>query len=119
MVFLVSTLFMLYPAGVTSVGELLSTGLRGLTTPRPYVPPFFVVLVTLFYEPMLFELGAAAVFRILIADEVAREDHFLLGWLIFSILLSLIYAGAGTEQTLWLVLPLAALVSRLIVSIQE
>jgi uncharacterized protein (TIGR03663 family) len=114
MVFLVSTIFMLYPAGASSVGELLSTGLRGLTTPRPYLPPFFSFLATLFYEPMLFVVGAAAVFGILTADDVSPQDRFLLGWLIFSILLSLIYAGTGPEQTLWLVLPLAALASRLI-----
>lgn len=114
MVFLVSTIFMLYPAGVSSVGELLSAGLRGLTTARPYLPPFFAFLATLFYEPMLFVMGAVAVFGILTAGEVSREDRFLLGWLIFSILLSLVYAGTGTEHTLWLVLPLAALASRII-----
>ncbi|MEP6988500.1 MAG: hypothetical protein ABI970_23055, partial [Chloroflexota bacterium] len=117
MVFLVSTLFMLYPAGVSSVGELLSTGLHGLTTPRPYLPPFFAFLATLFYEPMLFVLGVVAVFSILTSDEVSLQDRFLLGWLIFSILLSLIYAGTDAENTLWLVLPLAALSSRIITEI--
>ena len=117
MVFLVSTLFMMYPAGVSSVGELLSAGLRGLTTARPYLPPFFAFLATLFYEPMLFVMGAVAVFSILTADEVSLQDRFLLGWLIFSILLSLIYAGTSSENTLWLVLPLAALSSRIITEI--
>jgi len=114
MVFLVSTVFMLYPAGVSSVGELLSTGLGGLTTARPYLPPFFAFLATLFYEPILVVMAVVAVFSILTADEVSREDRFLLGWLIFSILLSLIYAGTGTEHTLWLVLPLSALAGRVI-----
>lgn len=117
MIFLVSTCFMLYPPGVSSVGELLSTGLSGLTTPRPYLPPFFALLATLFYEPMLFVMGAVTVFVILTSDDVTREDRFLLGWLIFSVLFSFLYAGTGPEHTLWLVLPLAALSSRTIAGV--
>ncbi len=113
-VFLVSTAFMLYPSGVSSVGELLSSGLRGLTTPQPYSPPFFAFLATLFYEPLLFVVGIVAVFGILTAGYVSLEDRFLLGWLIFAVLLSLLYAGTGPEHTLWIVLPLAALASRVI-----
>ncbi len=113
-VFLVGTLFMLYPSGISSVGELLSSGLRGLTTPRPYLPPFFALFATLFYEPVLVIIGAAAVFVILTEEDVAWEDRFLLGWLIFGVGMSLVYAGAGSEHTLWIVLPLAGLASRVV-----
>ena len=113
-VFLVSTSFMLYPSGVSTVGELLGSGLRGLSTPQPYSPPFFALLTTLFYEPLLFVVGIVAVFNILTSEQVSLVDRFLLGWLIFAVLMSLLYAGTGPEHTLWLVLPLAALSSRVI-----
>lgn len=113
-VFLVSTSFMLYPTGVSTVGELISSGIRGLATPRPYAPPFFSLLSAFYYEPVLFVVGVVAVFGLLTSERVTQEDRFLLGWLIFSILLSLLYAGTGPENALWVVLPLAALSSRVI-----
>ncbi len=113
-VFLVGTSFMLYPTGISTVGELLGSGLRGLATPRSYAPPFFSLLSALYYEPMLFVVGAVAVFGILTTEQVNQEDRFLLGWLIFATLLSLLYAGTGPENALWIVLPLAALSSRVI-----
>ncbi|MBI1278029.1 MAG: hypothetical protein GC179_07870 [Anaerolineaceae bacterium] len=113
-VFLISTSFMLYPAGVSNIGELLGSGLRGLTTPQPYFPPFFALLATFFYEPLLVLVGVVAVFSILTAVDVSLEDRFLLGWLIFAVLMSILYAGTGPEHTLWLVLPLAGLSSRII-----
>ncbi len=113
-IFLVSTSFFLYPTGVSAIGELLSSGLRGLTTPRAFVPPFFALLATVFYEPLLVISGVVAAVRLITSEKVSWADRFLLGWLIFSILLSLIYTGAGAEHTLWLVVPLVGVASRVI-----
>ncbi len=116
-IFLVSTLFMLYPAGVSSVGELLGASLRGLTTPRPYLPPFFAVLTTLYYEPLLVIIGIVASFVVITGDEISWEDRFLLGWLIFGTALAFLYAGTGAEHALWMVIPLVGLSSRIITNL--
>lgn len=112
---LVSTLFTLYPAGLSNIGENLITGLRGLTEPRPYTPIFFPILVTFFYEPILVIVGLIAIFRLFRSDSISTEDRFLVGWLIFAIVLNLIYAGSGPEHALLLVFPLSGLASNLII----
>jgi predicted membrane-bound mannosyltransferase len=112
-VFLVSTWFMFNPAGLSAVGELLAAGLRGLTTPRPFVPTFFPLLTVLFYEPLIFIVGVVAALRLFRSDEaVSVVDRFLLGWLIFGLVLALVYAAAGPEHALWIILPLIGLASR-------
>ncbi|MCA0453383.1 MAG: glycosyltransferase family 39 protein [Chloroflexi bacterium] len=116
-VFLASTLFMFYPAGVSSVGELLGASLRGLTTSQPYLPPFFAVLTTIFYEPLLVILGLVAAFVVITRDDIGWEDRFLLGWFIFSLGLAFLYAGTRPEHALWLVIPLVGLASRLVVNL--
>lgn len=108
-VFLVGTLFVLYPSGLSGIGELLNATVRGLTTPRPYVPGAFPTLVTLFYEPFLVALGVGAVVWLINQDRFSTANRFLLGMAVFGIALSAIYAGSGAEQALWIVVPLAGL----------
>lgn len=112
-VFLVSTWFMFNPSGLSAVGELLAAGLRGVTTPRPFVPAFFPVLTAVFYEPLIVIMGAVAAVRLFRSDEpLVVVDRFLLGWLIFGVMLALVYAAAGPEHALWIILPLTGLASR-------
>jgi hypothetical protein len=110
----VSTLFMLYPQGLSAVGELLGSGVRGIVTPVPDTPRFFPLLVTVFYEPVLLVLGLAAVIQLVRRDKFTFVERFFTGWLICGIVASLVYAGAGAEQALWLVMPLAGLASSLV-----
>ncbi len=106
-VLLVGTLVFLYPRGLAQVGALLERGVEGLLR-RPEGHPFaFPLLAALLYEPALWLLGAIGV------NHAWREDRFwgrfLVGWLLGGLLASLVYPGAGPDQALWLVIPLAAL----------
>lgn len=119
-VFLVSTWFMLNPLGLSAVGSMLAAGLEGLTTARPYVPAFFPLLTAVFYEPLIFILGVVTAVRLFRSGEpLPLVDRFLLGWLLFGLLLALVYAGAGPEHALWIVLPLTGLASRNVVGLIE
>ncbi|MBZ0281185.1 MAG: hypothetical protein K8L97_10625 [Anaerolineae bacterium] len=108
-VFLVGTQFMLYPAGLSIIGELLNTAVRGLTTPRPQIPAIFPLQITLFYEPFTIFLGVASVWWLIQKDRFSTVDRFLAGLAIFGTALSIIYAGVGAEHSLWLVMPLVGL----------
>lgn len=99
--FLISTWFMLNPDGLSGVGGLLAAGLNGIATPRPYTPAFFPFLTTVFYEPFILLLGLAVALHLFRTDEpVSAVDRFLLGWVIFAVILSLVYAAAGPEHAL-------------------
>lgn len=111
-VVLVSTVFMFYPAGLTHVGELLGRAMAGFVG-RPVGQPFaFPVLVTVVYEPALVLLGVMGFARAL--REGNPVDRFLAGWVAGSVLLAVVYAGAGPAHALWLVVPLAALSGRVL-----
>lgn len=113
----VSTLFMTHPEGLSAVSALLGTAARGLTTPQPGAYTLYPIWITLFYEPVL------ALFGILGAVWLARNsqfgfvERFFAGWLIVGVVASVIYAGAGADNALWLVLPLAGLTSRVMVEL--
>jgi hypothetical protein len=110
----ISTQFLSYSAGLDAVGELLSDGVRGLVTPRPFIPAFFPVLVTLYYEPLVVILGIAAIVWLRREGLFSTSERFLTGWLIFATVFDLVYAGSGPELALWLIVPLAGLVSLLV-----
>lgn len=113
LIFIISTVFMLNPGGLSAVGELLNAGISGLTTARPQIPTAFPISITLFYEPVTAALGVGALWWLNRWQRLAAVDRFLLGLVSFSALLSLVYAGAGAEHALWLSLPLAGLGSAL------
>lgn len=108
-VFLVGTQFMLYPSGLSAIGELLNAAVRGLTTPRPQIPAIFPVQIALFYEPLTIFLGIGSILWLIQKDRFSTVDRYLAGLAIFGTVLSIIYAGVGAEHALWLVLPLAGL----------
>lgn len=118
-VIVVSTQLMTYPAGLSSMGELLSAGARGLTIPRASAPALFPVLITLFYEPFMVGLALLALIWLSRIDQLSSIERFFAGWLLFGTVAGALYLGAGAEHALWLVIPLYGLVSRLAVKLIE
>jgi hypothetical protein len=107
LVAVVGTVFLLYPAGLTQVGDVLAIGLHGVVSrPEGYLAAF-PIWVTLLYEPLLWVVGVFGVWRAL--RQGTFLGRFLVGWLVGGLLASILYAGAGPEYALWLVIPLALL----------
>jgi len=116
-VVVVSTLFMLYPAGFENVGPMLGAGLRGVTVPRPGIPFLFPLLNSLFYEPVVVIMGLVAIVWMLRRDQLTFVERFLIGWLVFGLLAAIAYAGGGPEHALWFLLPLGGLASSLVAGV--
>jgi hypothetical protein len=113
-VFLVATSFMLYPAGLSAVGELLRSALTSVITRPPEQPLFFPWVIALFYEPVMVVIGVVAIIIVLRGTRVSLLDRFLAYWVVLAGIFSLIYIGARAEHALWLVVPLTALASRIV-----
>jgi hypothetical protein len=109
-----STLFMMYPTGLSTVGGLLGAGANGLTVPKPGIPPAFPILIALFYEPLTVILGVTAVVWLIRNDQFTFIERFFTAWLVLAVLASVLYAGARAEQALWVVVPLVGLMSSLV-----
>jgi 4-amino-4-deoxy-L-arabinose transferase-like glycosyltransferase len=117
-IILVSTGFALYLPGLSNVSELALVGVRGILTPLPNAPLAYPVLTLLFYEPILLIFGIATII-LLLRRGTAFLDRFFIGWLVFATFAGIIYRGAGPDHALWLIVPLAGLVSSLAVSLLE
>jgi hypothetical protein len=115
--FLLSTQLLTYAAGLSMVGELLHAGLSGLATSRPFIPGAFPLLITLFYEPVMVILAIGRVLGLMRGGRYSALERFFTGWAIFAAVFGLTYAGAGPEHALYLIVPLACLVSGLAVDL--
>jgi len=108
----VGSVFMLYPAGLNSLGESLGAGLRGMLERPSANPAAYPLLVSIVYEPGFWLFGIAGAFFVL-RGMVRRELQFFgkafIGWLGASILFALTYAGSAPAHALWLTAPLIGL----------
>src|SRR5258708_832340 len=109
---LVSTVFLLYPRGFATIGELANQAIRGIVT-RPADYPFlFPLRASLLYEPLLWLFGLIGAYQVLTSDEgglVPFLKRAAVGWLFISFVASIFYAGAESSHALWFTLPLAVL----------
>lgn len=101
----VSTGFMLYPTGLSTIGEALGGALRVVIQPQGSAG--YAALVSLFYEPILWL--SAIVSLIVRRDRLATLDIFLAAWVVLGVVATLIFADANPDHALWLTVPLAAL----------
>lgn len=104
-VFVVSTGFMLFPAGFSSVGEVVGGAVRAITQPAGLGG--YAALVALFYEPALWLF--ALVSLIIRRDRLTSLDIFLAAWVMIAILATLLFADGSPDHALWLTVPLAAM----------
>ncbi len=115
-VFLVGTVFVLYPAGLNSVGELLSGTLQGFLG-RAGQPSAYPLIVSIFYEPFIWILGITGLIVLWRQDRLTLVDRFLGAWLFFGTIVSALFSGGSPAAALWTVIPLTALAARLAVEI--
>ncbi len=112
-VIVIATLFLFNPGGLAAVGDVLARFITG----TPALPDSrlgaFPLLVSLFYEPWYWVLGAAALIYALRRARGGFVEYFALAWLASGMALALWYPGAGSEQALWMTGPLVILISSL------
>lgn len=108
-IFLVATGFLLYPAGVSGVSGLLAAALTGFVTPS--APLFFPLLTSLYYEPLMWVFGLAAIWLLARRGSMTFVERYLIGWLVLGVVASIVYTGAGPQHALWVLFPLAGLTS--------
>ncbi|MBL8131255.1 MAG: hypothetical protein JNL42_05320 [Anaerolineae bacterium] len=107
------TSFLLYPAGLSAVGNTFA-GLGLLLTPVEAPPTVFhALVVAFFYEPHLWVLAAVAAIMALRSRPTLIDRLFLLLALLGAAA-GIIFDGAPGSAALWLTLPLAGLASHLL-----
>lgn len=112
-VFVVSTGFMFYPAGLSMVGAVVGNFFALFTERIPGSPAFFPLVTAIFYEPWLWLFGAISLFVIVRRGALTFIERFFIFWLIGGIFAAIFMRGAGAEYALWLVVPLIGLTSYL------
>lgn len=104
-----TTGFMTYPAGLSGVGELLETFVRGFTQRPDDVPGLLLLVVSVFYETLLWVFAAIGIFMLIWRRGFTLFDRFFLVWLAAGLVAAVLYVGAIPAHALWLTLPLIAL----------
>lgn len=111
-VFLGATVFVLYPAGLNSLGELLTGTIQGFLG-RTGQPAAFPLFVSLFYEPFIWILGISGLIVIWRQDRLTLADRFLAVWLLLGTAASALFSGGSAAHALWTIIPLTGLTARL------
>ncbi|MAS33063.1 MAG: hypothetical protein CL610_03590 [Anaerolineaceae bacterium] len=109
--FTVATIFMFHLPGMSSVSQLLETGVAGIFNAQAGAPPVFALVTVLFYEPLLVLFGLITGLLLWRRGTFTLTDRFLTVWVLLAGVVMLLYRGTGADHALWLVLPLAGLVS--------
>ncbi len=103
----IGTGFFTVPGGLTAVGNTLYQFADGLVERPTGTPMAFGLLVALRYDFGLVLFGLVGLYFAL--SEGGFFSRFLSGWLVWSILTAILYAGATPDAALWIVVPAAGL----------
>ena len=107
---LLLTRFFAEPGGLADVGSLVAGWWSLLTSDVLGLPPVFVPLALLLYEPLALLLAAVAALRGGTSVPSERSLSLLLGgWFVAALLLWSFSAGTGPEHAVHVALPLALL----------
>lgn len=112
MVIVVATGFFTTPDGLTSAGNTLYEFLRGILERPDETPRAFALLIALRYDFGLLLFGLVGLYFALREGDFFQR--FLAGWLMWSILASIFYAGASADAGLWITVPAAGLTATIV-----
>ncbi|MCA9896216.1 MAG: hypothetical protein KC615_24700, partial [Anaerolineae bacterium] len=107
-----STLFMLYPAGLGHVGNLLANTLAGFVRPAAAtMPPGLGLAGLLVYELGFVILALAAIVSLMRQGRFGYVQRFMAIWALLAAVTGLLYRGATPAFAIWSVLPMAFLIA--------
>jgi len=110
-VFLTSTLFMLNPAGLRTVSQLVNEAISGLTQSSS-LDGIRLGFVSLFaYEPLLIVYALGGAWLLWKKGDITYVDRFAAAWAAIGAIGLLIYPGANATDAMWVLPPLTLLAS--------
>jgi hypothetical protein len=106
---LVSTGFLFYQPGLSSVSGLLTAGFSGIAAAKPGAPLFFPLVTAIVYEPVLWLFGLITVLLLSRRGMLGFVERFFALWALLGALAGAFYQGGGPAHALWMIVPLAGL----------
>lgn len=110
-VFLVSTAFMLNPAGLRTVSQLLNEAISGITQSSSLDGTRLGFVALIACEPLLLVYALGGAWLLWKKGDITYVDRFAAAWAAIGALALLLYPGAGATDAMWVVLPLTLLAS--------
>lgn len=108
---LVATCFMLNPAGLGTVSQLIAHALGGITQSAAIDGTRLGFVALLAHEPLLIVFALGGAWLLWRHGDVTYIDRFAAAWALIGALALLLYPGAGPADAMWVVLPLTLLAS--------
>jgi hypothetical protein len=105
----VTTSFLIYPAGLSAVGELFGSFLNGFSQRPADTVGAMPLLTAFYYEPLLWIFAVVGVILLINQRAMTFMDRFFAVWLGLGLVASLLYQGGEPADALWLTVPLSAL----------
>lgn len=106
-----ATLFMLNPAGLRTVSQLIETSLSGLSQSTSIHGVRLGFAALILREPLLIVFACGGAWLLWKHGDVTYVDRFAAAWAILGALGLLLYPGARASDALWVVVPLTLLAS--------
>ncbi|MBW4436987.1 MAG: hypothetical protein KME04_07615 [Pleurocapsa minor GSE-CHR-MK-17-07R] len=117
-VFLTATIVMLYPAGLTSVGEVLAGAVSGFVS-APDSTQALARFSSPFYETFGWGLAISAIIVLYRRDSFTLADRIFTVWLIAGLAATAFFIGGNPAHGLWTAIPVAALAARLVLLVLQ
>lgn len=111
LVVLTSTVFMLNPAGFSTVSALLNGAFAGITQSSSADGTRLGFIAIFTYEPLLVIYALGGAWLLWKKGDVTYIDRFAAAWAAIGALGLLLYPGARATDAMWVVVPLAMLAS--------
>ena len=111
LVVLTSTVFMLNPAGFSTVGALLNGAFTGITQSSSADGTRLGFIAIFTYEPLLIIYALGGAWLLWKKGDVTYIDRFAAAWAAIGALGLLLYPGASATDAMWVVVPLTMLAS--------
>ena len=106
-----ATFFMLNPAGLGTVSQLIESSISGITQGASADGARLGIAALLFHEPLLFVFAAGGAWLLWRHGDVTYIDRFSAAWAAIGTVGLLLYPGARAADAMWVVLPLTLLAS--------
>lgn len=111
LVVLTSTIFMLNPAGLSTVSALVNGAITGITHSSSLDGSRLGFIAIFTYEPLLIIYALGGAWLLWKKGDVTYIDRFAAAWAAIGALGLLLYPGAKATDAMWVVVPLTMLAS--------